>query len=99
MLRQAIENLVSNCAKYAASGSETEVRIEEKKITFRNQTTQEIKDVESLKQPFVKGDGARGENGTGLGLAIADNNLSILGYKLKLSCENGWFEAQVLFEK
>ena len=99
MLRQAIENLVSNCAKYAASGSETEVRIEEKKITFRNQTAQEIKDVESLKQPFVKGDGARGENGTGLGLAIADNNLSILGYKLKLSCENGWFEAQVLFEK
>ena len=51
----------------------------------------------SLKQPFVKGDGARGNKGTGLGLSIADNNLNMLGYKLELSSEEGVFKARILF--
>ena len=96
LLRQAIENLISNCAKYADAGSEVAISVSRKKISFRNQTTEKFDDVESLKKPFVKGDGARGENGTGLGLSIADNNLSLLGYKLELYAENGWFEALVI---
>ena len=97
LLRQAIENLVSNCAKYAEAGSEVEISVSEKKLFFRNRTAEKIEDIDALKKPFVKGEGARGESGTGLGLSIADNNLAILGYQLKLSSEDGWFTAQVLF--
>ena len=34
--------------------------------------------------------------GTGLGLAIVDNNLKILGYRLDLKLEDGWFTAEIL---
>ena len=96
LFRQAMENLISNCAKYATPGSEVAISVSGKKVSFRNQTTGKFEDVDSLKKPFVKGEGARGENGTGLGLSIADNNLSLLGYKLELKAENGWFETLVI---
>ena len=96
MLRQAVENIVGNSAKYASENSEVEIRISSEKITFRNQTDEKIEDAESLKKPFVKGESARGENGTGLGLSIADNNLRALGYDLKLSFNDGCFTAEIL---
>lgn len=96
MLRQAVENIVGNSAKYASENSEVEIRISSEKVTFRNQTDEKIEDAESLKKPFVKGESARGENGTGLGLSIADNNLRALGYDLKLSFNDGWFTAEIL---
>ena len=98
LFRQAIENLISNCAKYAEPGSEVEIRISGKEISFKNRTSLETENVDELKKPFVKGDAARGENGTGLGLSIADNNLSILGYKLVLALADGYFTATVVLE-
>ncbi|MBR5974307.1 MAG: HAMP domain-containing histidine kinase [Clostridiales bacterium] len=98
LLRQAIENLFSNCAKYAEPESEVEIRISEAELSFRNRTTMNDVDVENLKKPFVKGESSRGESGTGLGLAIADNNLKMLGYKLQLALQDGWFEAKVILK-
>lgn len=96
MLRQAVENIVGNSAKYASEDSEVEIRISSDKVIFKNKTDEKIEDAESLKKPFVKGESARGEIGTGLGLSIADNNLRALGYDLKLSFNDGWFTAEIL---
>ena len=98
LLQQAIDNLLSNCAKYTEPGTEVEIRISEAEVSFRNRTSLEIENVEELKKPFVKGETSRGENGTGLGLAIAENNLSILGYKLQLALQDGWFESKVIMK-
>ena len=98
LMRQVIENLLSNCAKYAEPETEVEIRISEAEVTFRNRTTMTDVDVENLKKPFVKGESSRGENGTGLGLAIVDNNLKMLGYKLLLALQDGWFEAKVILK-
>ena len=43
-----------------------------------------------------KGDESRGEEGTGLGLSIVDNNLKILGLRLKLECKNKRFTATII---
>ena len=97
-MRQTIENLLSNCAKYAEPESEVRIFITAGKLEFSNKTSLSDVNVEDLKKPFVKGDTSRGENGTGLGLAIVDNNLKILGYKLDLELEEGWFTANVLLK-
>ncbi len=96
LMRQTIENLLSNCAKYAEPESEVRVFIKSSRLEFSNKTSLSGVNVEELKKPFVKGDTSRGENGTGLGLAIVDNNLKILGYRLGLELEEGWFTAEIL---
>jgi len=96
LMRQTIENLLSNCAKYAEPESEVRVFIKSSRLEFSNKTSLSGVNVEELKKPFVKGDTSRGENGTGLGLAIVDNNLKILGYRLDLKLEEGWFTAEIL---
>ena len=98
LLKQALINLFTNAAKYAAPATETEVIAGRGKVTIKNNTDIEIEDVDKLKDPFVKGHDSRGEkDGTGLGLSIADNNLSMLGYKLELGYEEGVFTATVVF--
>ena len=98
LMRQTIENLLSNCAKYAEPGSETRIFIRSGQLAFSNRTSLSGVNVEDLKKPFVKGDESRGENGTGLGLAIVDNNLKILGYRLGLELADGWFTASAFLK-
>ena len=96
LMRQAVENLLSNCAKYAGSESEVRILIKSSELKFSNRTSLSCVNLEELKKPFVKGDSSRGENGTGLGLSIVDNNLKIQGYRLGLELEEGWFTAEIL---
>lgn len=90
---QAIENLLSNCARYADEKSEVKVVLSEKTITISNRYSGEIKNLSELKKPFVKGESSRSNKGSGLGLSIADNDLQLLGYKLDLTFENSLFSA------
>ena len=95
LMKQALMNLLTNCAKYSIPATETTVKMNKGKVTITNYTDAEIEDVNKLKEPFVKGKSSRGEKeGTGLGLSIADNNLAMLGRKLELSLENGVFTAK-----
>lgn len=95
---QAILNLLSNCDRYGKEGSVVDISIAPEALTITNKTDRKYDDVESLKKPFVKGDDSRGNKGAGLGLAIADNNLSMLGYKLELSSEQEEFRVKVKFK-
>jgi len=98
LFSQAILNLLSNCDRYGKEGSVVDVSIAPEALTITNKTDRKYDDVESLKKPFVKGDDSRGNKGAGLGLAIADNNLSMLGYKLELSSEQDEFRVKVKFK-
>lgn len=97
LLLQAIDNLFTNCGKYAQASSVVEVTIAPKALSIRNRTSEPVSNVEELKKPFVKGEKARGQNGTGLGLAIADNNLKLLGYSLGLKSDDEKFIATITF--
>lgn len=94
---QVIMNLLSNCDRYGRKGSVVDFSITPEALTITNKTDNTYDDVESLKKPFVKGDDSRGNKGAGLGLAIADNNLSMLGYKLEISSESEEFRVRVKF--
>ena len=97
ILAQVIVNLLSNCDRYGRKGAVVDIEIAPESVTISNKTDRTYEDADSLKKPFVKGDNSRGNKGTGLGLAIADNDLSILGYKLELSSEADEFKAKVKF--
>ena len=98
LLKQAIDNLLSNCDRYGDKESPVDITIDPENLLIINKTDKTYDDVDSLKKPFVKGEDSRGGKGTGLGLAIADNNLNILGYKLELISEEGTFKAIVKFK-
>ena len=98
LLKQAIDNLLSNCDRYGDKESPVDITIDPEKLLIINKTDKTYDDADSLKKPFVKGEDSRGGKGTGLGLAIADNNLNILGYKLELVSERGTFKAIVKFK-
>lgn len=93
---QAITNLIDNTIKYGSKGSTITVNLGPKEITITNNVDEDVLNVESLKEPFAKGANSRGENsGSGLGLSIADNNLTALGYKLKLDCKDRKFTVTI----
>ena len=94
---QALNNLLLNSYRYREEGSTVLIENTDEALTISNKTSMVYKDVDALKKPFVKGDSSRGSKGSGLGLAIAENDLDILGYKLKLSCEDGIFKAQIRY--
>ncbi len=98
LFKQAIDNLLSNCDRYGEKGSPVIITLTSDSLTVTNKTSMTYKDVDSLKDPFIKGDSSRGSKGTGLGLSIADNNLKILGYKLELKSVPDLFTACVIFK-
>ena len=98
LLKQAIDNLLSNCDRYGDKESPVDITIDPENLLIINKTDKTYDDVDSLKKPFVKGEDSRGGKGTGLGLSIADNNLNILGSKLELISEEGTFKAIVKFK-
>lgn len=95
LFAQAVGNLINNAALYAKEGSEISVTCGSDKIVITNVTAAAVEDAESLKQPFAKGDESRRNYGSGLGLAIAENNLTMLGYKLDVKSEGDKFVVTV----
>ena len=95
LIRQALGNLINNAALYAKEGTEISVTCDSSKIVISNFAASAVENAEAMKQPFAKGSESRENSGTGLGLAIADNNLTMLGYKLGVKSEDGKFVATV----
>ncbi|MBO7424066.1 MAG: HAMP domain-containing histidine kinase [Clostridiales bacterium] len=94
LFKQALDNLFANCVCHADPNSTITIDLTMTCLTISNKTSLEIKNVNDLKKPFVKGEN---KTGTGLGLSIAENNLRLLGYSLDLSLKDGIFTAKIKF--
>lgn len=95
---QSISNLLTNAVKYSDENSIVRVYISDNEFTISNPANYEIKNMDRLLEPYVKGNAGRGQNtGSGLGLAIADNNLRKLGYKLSVDYSDHIFTAKITF--
>ena len=95
LFRMAISNLISNAVLYSKEGTQIDISLDEKKLVIVNVSEKKTDNIESLKDPFVKGSNSRGSGGIGLGRAIANNNLAMLGYKLEIQSKDGRFTATV----
>ena len=96
LFQQAISNLINNAVLYSKEGTTIDISCNDKELRISNISNVKITNTNELSNPFTKGSISRGNIGTGLGLAIADNNLSMLGYKMNTKYENDIFKVQIL---
>lgn len=96
LFQQAISNLINNAVLYSKEGTTIDISCNDKELRISNISNVKISNTNELSNPFTKGSISRGNIGTGLGLAIADNNLSMLGYKMNTKYENDIFKVQIL---
>ena len=99
LLEQALENLISNAARYTDDGGSITVKADQKSLTIANSFSGKLtKTCEELCRPFVKGDNSRTDhNGTGMGLALAKNICEMHSFGFDLNHENRSFTAKITF--
>ena len=101
-LWRVIDNLLSNCAKYALEGSRVymEIYYDDKKATLslKNISREALNvPVERLMERFVRGDAARGGEGNGLGLSIARSLTELQKGTLELTVDGDLFKVVLRF--
>ena len=99
-LWRVIDNLLSNCAKYALEGT----RIYLDLARGRGQVSLSVKNIsrealnippERLMERFVRGDASRTTEGSGLGLSIARSLTELQGGSFELAVDGDLFKAIV----
>jgi two-component system sensor histidine kinase CpxA len=94
LLRQAVENLVRNAARYTAAGTAVEISLKKKETGGRNWAHIEVRDqgpgvpesqLYDIFRPFYRVHDARERQsgGTGVGLAISDRAVRLHGGSLR----------------
>jgi signal transduction histidine kinase len=102
LLWRAMDNLLSNAAKYALPGTRLYCQADredgEAVICFKN-ISREPLDVapEELMERFVRGDASRSTEGSGLGLNIAQSLAKLQGGRLELYTDGDLFKAELRF--
>ena len=99
-LWRVIDNLLSNCAKYAMEGTRVYLDL----VRGRGQVTLSVKNIsrealnippERLMERFVRGDESRTTEGSGLGLSIARSLTELQGGTFELTVDGDLFKASV----
>ena len=103
-LYRALENLFSNCAKYALSGTRVFAEITREngvtKLTLQNTSANPIdlygERINELTEQFIRGDKSRQTEGNGLGLYIAKSLVELMGGKLQVTIIGDLFRVEVI---
>ena len=99
-LWRVIDNLLSNCAKYAMEGTRVYMDL----VRGHGQVTLSVKNIsrdalnvpsERLMERFVRGDESRATEGSGLGLSIARSLTELQGGTFALTVDGDLFKATV----
>ena len=101
-LWRVIDNLLSNCAKYAMEGTRIYVEVcrwEGKVVlSIKNISRQPLNTpAERLMERFVRGEESRTTEGSGLGLSIARSLTELQGGAFRLDIDGDLFKAVVSF--
>ena len=101
-LWRVIDNLLSNCNKYAQPGTRIYADIFRQEgrvvLTIKNVSRQQLNiPAERLMERFVRGDEARSTEGSGLGLSIARSLTELQGGQFHIEIDGDLFKAVVSF--
>ena len=101
-LWRVIDNLLSNCNKYAQAGTRIYADIFRREgrvvLTIKNVSRQQLNiPAEQLMERFVRGDEARTTEGSGLGLSIARSLTELQGGQFHIEIDGDLFKAAVSF--
>ena len=99
-LWRVIDNLLSNCAKYAMEGTRVYLDLERGKgqvvLSVKNISREPLNvPAERLMERFVRGEESRSTEGSGLGLSIARSLTELQGGTFKLAVDGDLFKAIV----
>lgn len=98
-LWRVLDNLLSNCSKYAMAGTRVYVSLEcgaQAVLTVKNISRDPLSvPAERLVERFVRGDESRTESGSGLGLSIAQSLTELQGGTFRLDIDGDLFKAIV----
>ena len=95
-----LDNLLSNCAKYALEGTRVYLEIQR----FEDRATLSVKNIsrdelnippEMLMERFVRGDESRTTEGSGLGLSITQSLTELQKGRFDISIDGDLFKATV----
>lgn len=101
-LWRILDNLLSNCAKYAMPGTRLYVDVRRQdgqvEISLKNISADPLNlPPEDLLRRFVRGDDARSTPGSGLGLSIAQSLATLQGATFQVEIDGDLFKALVRF--
>lgn len=101
-LWRGIDNLLSNCNKYAQQGTRIYVDIFRQDgramLTIKNVSRQQLNiPAQQLMERFVRGDESRTTEGSGLGLSIARSLTELQGGQFTIDIDGDLFKAAVSF--
>ena len=101
-LWRIIDNLLSNCNKYAQSGTRIYVDILQQEgravLTIKNVSRQQLNiPAQQLMERFVRGDESRTTEGSGLGLSIARSLTELQGGQFDIAIDGDLFKATLSF--
>ena len=105
LLWRVISNLLSNCVKYALSGTRVYIDAHENTegkidISVKNVSKDALNiSAEELMERFVRGDSSRSTEGSGLGLNIARSLTELQNGELHLTIDGDLFKADVVLDK
>ena len=101
-LWRVMDNLLSNCNKYALPGTRIYADVFRREgrvaLTLKNVSRQQLNiPAEQLMERFVRGDQARSTEGSGLGLSIARSLTELQGGQFGIEIDGDLFKAAVSF--